>query len=438
MDGRERDKEYMRIRLCYRQWMQFILLFAIEFDLPRLGILSMRKIALVLLLFFFIKQHGQRVGISKKSLCTTAQIGCLFIYVIGLLSVRFDCILQMPNGSFRFIHLVTLFLMLIIYPTLLRGVFRNVTEFIQCQWKICLFQAVVVLLGRLFLPIRLFVFKYTAYGDGRLLDGVRQGLRSVGIDLVGAAGSMVLFAGIMCGVYLFYQSKDRHEKKHIVFGWMCIMAALLFVGRTGLYFGGIVILGVVFYGIFKHDKSVRWLFLGMVAIVSGCLFYDVLSPNSSWMRWIMEIGNLFGDNKTIDVLLNKMNIPPLTYETFFGTGMVSGKTTSGLVLNHDAGYVRAYSSIGVLGSILFYGLIYCFYFSLIRKVKSAQNKWIYSVFLLVLVIAEMKEPFLWKTPLMLILSTMLILETDFYRRKAIPATMQKDANNTQGRATIMS
>ena len=54
-----------------------------------------------------------------------------------------------------------------------------------------------------FLPVliavsaaRVFVFEHFSYGDGRLYQGVYNGVRSVGVDLSGAVGSMVLFSGI--------------------------------------------------------------------------------------------------------------------------------------------------------------------------------------------------------------------------------------------------
>ena len=273
----------MKIRLHYRQWIQFLLLLAIEFDLPRVGFFSVRKMAFLLLLFYFIRQSEMGVRISEKLLSTAIRISWLFAYTVGLLSIQIDDISQIPEGCFGLIHIVGLFLMLVLYPMLFRGIFRDVTEFTICQWRVILFQALIVLAGCVFDPIRMFVFMNMAYGDGRLLNNVQIGIRSVGIDLAGAAGSMILFAGIMCGVYLFYQSKDRKEKRNIILGWLCIMAALLFVGRTGLCFGGIVILGVLIHRLCQKDKSVRWLVLGMAMISCWVVAYAMLNPDSRWV-----------------------------------------------------------------------------------------------------------------------------------------------------------
>ena len=267
-------------------------------------------------------------------------------------------------------------------------------------------------MGRLFPSLRMFVFERFAYGYETLYPGIRSGIRSVGIDLIGAAGSMVLFVGIICGAYLFYHTRKVEEKKRIILGWMIITGALLFMGRTGLYLGGIALLFVLIDCVRRREKSIRWILMGNSFIVI-CLFVFFLVAEDSWekwawWRWITEIGNPFSENATITVLL-KMDIPPLTTETFWGTGYIRGTTPSGIILNHDSGYIQTYAGIGLIGCLLYYGLIYLFYSSMIFAQKMKMDRKLYFLFLLVIAFAEIKEPFLRKTPLTLILSCMLLM-----------------------------
>ena len=394
------------------KYLQFLLLFGMEFIVPIVGIISLRKIAFVLLFILFI-HTGIRIRILKNIYLVTTAIGILFLYAMFVLNLRFGGHASLPDGIYNIKEPLFLFLDMIWFPVLLMRMFETVDEFICCQWRVILLQAAITIIGRASLPVRMYVFEHFSYGDGRLYEGVYSGVRSIGVDLSGAAGSMVLFAGLICGIYLYYHMDEKKEKKNIIIGWMVIISALLFMGRTGLYFGGAVLLIVIADMIRRLDKTIYYIVLGGVIIFISVLIYIYISPDSwglqRWVQWVTEIGDLFGKDNTINAIRN-MNIPPLTIETFLGTGLRRGITKSGLIISHDAGYIQLYTSIGVLGCLLYYSLIYSFYLSLINKVKSRNSKWIYRLFLVVIIIGEMKEPFLAKTPLTIILSCMLMIE----------------------------
>lgn len=396
-----------------RAMMQFLLLFGIEFHVPIVGFLSLRKIAFAILLILYIKRHSGRMRMQKDTKKGLVGIILLFLYALCLLEIRFGEISKIPYGAYNYKAPIFLLLDMVVFPIFLMEIFSDVNDYVRCQWQVLLFQSVVTLVGRFFLPVRMFVFTHFAYGDGRLEEGIANGVRSVGIDLSGAVGSMVLFAGIICGIYLFYQTKDRKEKKNIIIGWLIIIAANLFMGRTGLYFGAVALFLVFLDGIRRFDQTIRWIVIGMIVILIACFLYAQVAPDTwglrTWIRWVTEIKDLFGEGRTISAIRD-MYIPPLSIDTFFGTGLRSGITSSGIVFNHDAGYVQNYTSIGIVGFMLYYGLIYGFYLSMINKVRSARNRRIYLFFLIAIAVGEMKEPFLAKSILTVILSCMLMME----------------------------
>lgn len=394
--------------------MQFLVLFGMEFDIPHVGFASFRKIVFAILLFYCLRCKKMQGNIQKNVALAVGAVSLLFVYGWFVFRLRFGEYEQIPVEAYNIKTPIILMLDMIIFPVLTIKIFNSVEEFIRCQWRVTLLQSAIVFIGRLIRPVRMFVFENFAYGDGRLEEGVYNGVRSVGIDLAGAAGSVVLFAGLICGIYLFYQTRDRKKKNNIIIGFMLIIAANLFMGRTGLYFS-VIALGIVFIdAICKLDRSALRLVAGSIIILAGCLIYVFFAPNTwglrTWIRWVTEIGDLFGKERTISAILN-MNIPPLTMETLFGTGLYSGMTKMGVSFSHDAGYIRTYTSIGLIGCGFYYGSIYGFYLLMINKVKSSKKKRIYLFFLLAIAIAEMKEPFMAKTPLTMIMSCMLILET---------------------------
>lgn len=398
-----------------RDIRNFLLLFGIEFSLPDIGFISYRKVVFILLLLYYLKHSSAWIHVQKNVVLAIGLISLLFMYGLYVSWIRLDEYVKIPQGAYNIKEPILLMLNMVIFPVLLIKIFNDAEDFIRCQWRVILFQSVIIFAGRLIFPIRMFVFMHINGGlEGDLYNGVYSGLRSVGIDMVGAAGSVVLFAGLICGIYLFYQTKDRKKKKKIIIGWMFILAANLFMGRTGLYLSVIALLMVFAHGILRFDKSILWIVIVGSVILTGCFVYIHLASDKEtlrmWIYWIMEIGDLFGKTRTLSAIWN-MSIPPLTLETLFGTGLYRGITKTGIIIDHDGGYIQAYASIGLIGCTLYYGLIYGVYLSMINKVKSRTKKWIYFFALLAVAICEMKEPFFRKTPLILILSCMLLLET---------------------------
>lgn len=399
-----------------RDICNFLLLFGMEFNLPDIGFISYRKVVFILLLLYYLKNNAW-IYIQKNIVLATGVISLLFMYGLCVSWVRLDEYLKIPQGAYSVKEPILLMFNMIIFPVLLTKFFDNAEDFIRCQWWVILFQSVIIFAGRLIFPIRMFVFiniNGGSVGDIDIYNGVYSGLRSVGIDMVGAAGSVVLFMGLICGIFLFYQTKDRKKKKRIIIGWMLILAASLFMGRTGLYLSIVALLMVFIEGVLRFDKSILWIVIGGAIILIGCLIYIFIAPDTwslrLWIYWITEIVDLFGKTRTLNVIWN-MNIPPLTLETLFGTGLYRGLTNTGIAIEHDAGYIQAYASVGLIGCIIYYGLIYGFYLSMVNKIKSRKKKWIYFFALLAVAICEMKEPFIRKTPLTLMLSCMLLLET---------------------------
>ncbi len=336
----------------------------------------------------------------------------LYMYTFWIVHVYSGTLNNDSGVVYNSKNILILLLYIFILPHMFACVFDGIFQFLRCQWYITLFQSAIVLLGRLFLNIRLYVFYNYSYDDGRLLEGIENGIRSVGIDLSGSAGSLILFSGLMCGIYLFFYSSKK-KRIIILIEYFAILIALLFMGRLGLYFGLIGLLVISIYCIFHKDPCI-WIIIGlMVFVLVAIMVYIAVSPDSwglrTWVQWITEFMHMFEKNGTI-AAIGKQNVPPLTMEMLFGTGLIYGVTDSGMILNHDAGYIRIYSAIGLIGCIVYYGIIYGYYFSMVKRVKSKINRIFFTCFVIVIIISEMKEPFLSKTPVAIIISSMLLLE----------------------------
>lgn len=391
-----------------------IFLFGIEFSVPILKFISLRKIIFIaIFIFYFANLYiKSKLKLNRRVAIFSLDVIALMIYSLSIVYLVSKVGEYTSKGAFQVSSLISLWLYMALFPILLTPLFKDTLEFAKCQWYVTLVQSIIVLVGRIFLSFRLLIFYKFSFGDGRLLEGIENGIRSVGVDLSGSAGSVVLFSGLICGGYLFFCS-EKKRKKRILFETTFVLGALLFMGRTGLYFGIIGIIIVCLNCLYRRDPIIKEIFKVIIFIGIAAFIYILLAPDTwglrTWIKWITEFKHLFDKSSAISVI-HSMNIPPLTLETFFGTGMMYGVTQSGLILNHDAGYVRMYTSIGVVGCVAYYCIIYLFFISMIHKIKNHTTKWIYLFFLITIMICEMKEPFLSKTPITIIFSCMLFLE----------------------------
>lgn len=407
-------KDGWRIKLNAQKNVFFLafLLFSLEFNVPVIGFLTLRKLGFAILLLLYVMDcRFMGIKISKRVAYLFVLFCGLFCYTLWVVTDT-GVKLYAAEGVYSEKNIVIMMINVIIFPMILLPMFQSARQFAQCQWYITLFQSAIVLTGKLFFSFRLFIFRRFAFDDGRLLEEIETGVRSVGIDIAGSTGSVVLFAGLMCGIYLFFQSEGK-QKERILFGYFAVLAALLFMGRLGLYFGLAGLVAICLVCIVRKDPCIR-AFAGLaVGTVAAAGLFVVLSTDSSvlqrWVYWVTELTRLFDENSTIAVI-RQQNIPPLSSETLFGTGLIYGVTDSGIVLNHDGGYVRIYSAIGLIGCIVYYSIIYGYYFIHLNHIKEKIDRWIYLCFIISVMIFELKEPFLMKTPLTTILSCMFLLE----------------------------
>ena len=85
-----------------------------------------------------------------------------------------------------------------------------------------------------------------------------------------------------------------------------------------------------------------------------------------------------------------MPIPPLTYQTLIGTGLVVGPNGEGNASGHDTGYIQTYYSMGLIMAFVFYVSYFYYLFIKVRKDKFNLSY----LLLFILVLVESKEFFI--------------------------------------------
>ena len=407
----------MGIRPGGNIWIKSLILFGIEFQMGIYGWLSLRKIVFLVLCAGFLKDFFRRRGEAKvpgEVLGLLLSMAVLFGYACCIFRLRsvdygdsFEGVWFLPR------NIVFLTLNAIVFPALLAGYFQDALQFCRAQWNITLFQAAVAVMGKLNKAFALYIYHNFYKDDGRFLDGVRRGVRVVCIDTGGATASVIFFAGLVCALCLLFY--DLRSNPYALLAQYCfVLFSLFFIGRTGLYLGiaGLILaVGCLFI---KRKPLSLWMSCVLAVLLGLLAGYLLLAPESymkaHYVKWI---GELFvkgaGEGSTIAALA-EMEIPPLTEETFWGTGIVYGVARSGVRILHDSGYVRMYAALGIPGFLLYYGGLYGFYTAMLLKIRKKRDKWVLWLLFLGVAVCEYKEPFLGKTPLTVIMTCLFMLE----------------------------
>src|SRR5690606_17304317 len=133
------------------------------------------------------------------------------------------------------------------------------------------------------------------------------------------------------------------------------------------------------YTIFSSPPKMKlWVLVGLIPIIwGGILFGDILESYFEIVDPELARSFRVATSKAFEVFENKgevrsvthlasMEIPPLTFETIWGTGQIRPNFGVG----HDSGYIHNYFGIGLIGATIFYLAFMAFLFKYAVRMSS--------------------------------------------------------------------
>lgn len=297
----------------------------------------------------------------------------------------------------QFIHLKislsVLFYILIVYPVSLflykRGFsFNDVLYFILLA---VLFNSFFILLEVQFPPVRDAAESWLApSGNVDWSKGFRyRGLASGG----GASLSVIVPVSIVLTLHL-YSEKYIGLARLFIFCAILILS-LFFIGRTGFLLLPIVFVSYVVFNVKKHILSIFLITLCFVVfiLVFGGFVKAFIVEKYGFGFYNYSFGFFLGgvsgikEEGTVGIIFDFLTAMPKSFpEILFGYGFYGG---SDFVPWTDSGYSRMFLSVGYLFGVLFYvGLI------LMARNVIVFKPYLFLTILMVLMIAEFKEPLL--------------------------------------------
>lgn len=358
--------------------------------------ITSERIADAILLFYllFISRNNSKV---KKTLTTIRLFNKYMLFQFFLLVYSAYLILKFGVISGLVIS-EDILNFIIFVPISVYGLFKlinSVDELMKILLCICLFQSFVVILGMSSPAIANYIdelpFNYNG-GVYWTYSKYRELGYMGGIACVAAKGAIKLSLG-MISCYYFICKKQQTLRYLIMF--FIVVFASTAVARTGLVIGAIILLAIIIK--LAKKKSGGLYFATTIIVVSILSIVTLVMFKNNTIPGVFSRLNTLFANGIYDSFLKHYfygyttSIPPITIETIIGTGITSGVSGRGIVINADGGFFRMYVALGLPLAIVFY----CFTFDLIFKImkKNRNNNYYILTFLffIIFLISEFKE-----------------------------------------------
>ena len=400
------DSKFRIIPFIY----QFLMIFGFMSKI-RLGPLtSLRLVMLVALIEIILKAGDVRVlfkGVSKKKWRRSLFLlmGCLLITIIHSFELHVK-----SNAYFEPSELIITIISIVIMGIWSGIQIKTLDRFSLLVVMVGVVQSFSVFLSLFFPPFQSFVIEHFMY-EG-YMDKVDAAMnlsdlaRTPGIGIAWSSGSLILAFCCLNLVVL----KIRNKISMLWFGviYALIMGATALMGRSGL----IVELGIIaYYGVLsgKGRNVFALLIITIIGVIVLNRLLSIMDPvvaeaTKNWMFAFLDTDAIERTNEGI----SKGGFPAFSSDFIIGTGVQLG-TINGYSFNADSGYIKCYTSVGIIGMICYYAGILYLILSTFFKTMPKDIKRLILVGVIAVFLMEYKEPFIGMIILPWILFTMGLL-----------------------------
>jgi|GEM_PF-5196028 hypothetical protein len=215
----------------------------------------------------------------------------------------------------------------------------------------------------------------------------------------GGAANLSLFHGTILVLLQALYIKRKISFVYFLVASVTIFTSLLFIGRTGIVVGFI---GIVLFHILNLMMSKEKVSMQRVLIYASVSAIVVLAPPVLSLLYpdnvlAYSISFLYQgieglqQEGTTSTLVNMFAMSDQWSKLIFGVGAHTGDFS--LVRSVDAGYMRMLTALGIPLTIAFY-LFIAYLAKFLLMITHYKSFWI--VFMIIMFIAEIKEPFIFK------------------------------------------
>lgn len=361
----------------------------------RLGPFTSLRLTLLIALIVIIFKYKEVFKLIKSLNRSKLRVSLLLLG--GLLLITLFHSFGSHNIDYEYFDAADV--IIIIVSMLIMGAWAGVTfhSFERFAWilvavglvqSLCVFGTAVNPEFKYFITEHFFDERFAEKANSAFMENIA---RSFGIGIAWSSGSLVL-------AYCCFALVGLRLEKKINMLWFGVLFAIIagataFVGRSGF----IVEIGLLlFYGIFTG--KVRSIFAVISVVIIGLIVFNkvmsylnpfVAESTQRWMLGFMDSDKVSHTNEGII----KGGFPEFSSIFIFGTGVEFGQY-NGQSFYADSGYIKSYTSIGVVGMICYYiGILYLL-ISTFPKRQHKMHRFFLWMAIAAIYLVEYKEPFI--------------------------------------------
>ena len=340
---------------------------------------------------YLSEKKRKHARVVYKKIVQTYIILCIFLIVFSYLQL---VVIGKEYGFHLFDAMLNIALFGIPIYWAHTKIYRNLDSFMYVLVFVTAIQTVFIILclyNDSFAAIIDLTLNYSDEENAAHIQHLRTGY-AVGAGCFAAPGAIRYSLGLLAVSYLYV--KKRKWVFLLVFAIFSIVSSM--VARTGLLF---VFVCIVY--ILKQGKSIKkalsFIIPGVVVVLLAFVYISSHSDkgflDDRYKRYVAlkEDGvnesffnSYFHDKDTY--------YPKLSIDTFFGTGMLNGKSGKGDLVHVDGGPLGVYSAMGLLLTIVFYSIIISILFKSSGQVYKTTRQYFLFAFTILLLLGDFKEP----------------------------------------------
>ena len=338
----------------------------------------------------------------KKSFFRDLIVPTLLLLIIATLGA----ISSVVNGIPQITHPATVVSLLVMILAA-NGIFlyckkKNISidDLLFIILLVVVLNSLIILLELQFNSFRIFIEGYLDPISGNVIN-YAKGYRLRGIASAGGAGlSISIPAAFIIALHLY--DRGRLNSIFLIIIFLVLLSSVLVIGRTGLVLLIIPISMYFFMLLFRRKNGFAILrslsFIVIPMIIIAPFIYQYISDFLSLMfgegfvkyafGFLLEGRSGIEEEGTVGLMTEYIQVLPMEFpQALTGYGFYGGTEFYPWT---DSGFARMFLSVGFLLGIIFYLALYYVYFLTYRL-----NKFLIGSFILVLTIAEIKEPLLY-------------------------------------------
>lgn len=386
----------MKIDLKYRLkfFGQSIILFFAIFDvslnaLPT--VLSSRKIIFILTLVLFAAK-GRKIVFEKNGKTLWKQ--CLIVYLSIFCYIVLISIIRHSN-CFSGESVIPAYMFFMIYTlvgtVLIVNIYDDEIQFLKQIMCVMLLQSVFIFFEYFSIPFKEFLTEYIRY-DGNVAFSRLD--RGTGLGTEGSNLTLLLFLGVFACNYLILK-ENKIRIRYVVLQIVYLLAMLL-VGRLGIFLSGFLILYTSVKLLKKKITAKQIVVILGIGLCMGLCFVLPYIEQNGLGRLSVRLSRFFAffddySNDPSIVSFRAQTFPTISINTLIGYGVSGGIWIDNEYIRHDSGYIQFYIAVGLIVAILFY--LYT-YITAYKVAKQFSCEKILFLFLLMIIICEVKEPYI--------------------------------------------